>query len=419
MFTTQHDYIDAVRAANPIAEVAREFFGPPGGAGPSWLCPWHPDTRPSLSFNPAKGFFRCFGCNLHGDVFTLVELKEGLSFPDALNWLATRAGIPPFKANPAERAALDAEREASLITERVAGYYAEKLRHPWGSTTVIAAQEYLMGKRGIPAEYFERYQLGWADGSACAWVEETHGATWLPVLERAGLAQALRNQWQPDAPSHRDRFFDRVMFPCLRRGLPVFLSGRTLQDGVEPKYLHQLGREAPLYPEDDEVPADRVFVCEGPLDSLSLRAWAYPAYALQGGMRASAIRKLAHVRLAFACFDGDRAGADAALRLAAGLGVSRVRIVELPSGRDPNDLYRLGAQSLFAELVDTPVDPLQFALRDVPTVTLDSLNHLEPAFRLLASASALYAETALATILKPRSRWTRAQVVTRPPSINQ
>lgn len=405
-YANHQEYVEAVRHANPLVDVAKELLGAPGGAGPSWVCPWHPDTRPSLSLNLAKGFFKCFGCNLHGDVFTLVELKEGLRFTEAVAWLANRAGLPSYKPHPAAWAEAEAARAADTITSRVAEYYHSRLTDE--------ALAYLTNQRGLPEDQVrEEFQLGWADGTAAAWVETTHGPDWLRAMELAGLVQEVKNSWQPDAPTHRDRFFERVIFPCFKRGQTTFMSGRTLAADVEPKYLHQRGREAPLYPTDDDLPPGRVYLVEGPIDALSLRAWGYPAYALQGGMRAGAIRKLTPVRELYACFDGDRAGTDAALKLAAGLGVSRVKIVSLPDGHDPNDLYRAGAREVFSRLVQDAYSPIAFALRYVPkaALSMDTLELLQPALRLLAASTELYAETVLETNLKPRFSFTKELLV--------
>ena len=99
------------------------------------LCPFHQEKTPSFNVNPDKGFFKCFGCGAGGDVLKFVELHQKLPFPEAVRYLAARAGIqvPEAEGGPEDRAA-SALREALLkVHEQAAAFYTEQLASPAGA----------------------------------------------------------------------------------------------------------------------------------------------------------------------------------------------------------------------------------------------------------------------------------------------
>jgi len=383
------DYVERVRVASPILEVLKGYRIPVENG--TALCPFHPDSRPSLSITPARGLFHCFGCHAGGDVFAFAQKMDGSGFREAVAKLAERAGIEPYQPHLGEANSLEVERQIVDLTDWVTRYYHAQL--------TPSARAYVVEQRGLPPAFLDTYSIGWANGRATEAVMTYCGPDWLPIMEKAGLASSKRTG---EGFAYRDHFFDRVTFPILRDERAVFLSGRAI-DGREPRYLHQKGMESPLVNEDALNP-DWVVVVEGALDTYSLLAWELPVVGLQGGLRASAIGKLRRPRTVYTCLDPDRAGQESTLKLAVALGLTKVKCIRLPGGQDPNDYYRAHTVEDFRALMAAACDPLTFALDLVPE-EIDWLRFagwLNPLIHLLASIPLLQADTFMEKIVAPR-----------------
>lgn len=392
-FTSYREYQIAVRTAADLLTVLKGYGVTPK-IGMMATCPFHADDNPSLSLVPSPRaggdpYFNCHGggCGAAGDVIKFVSLMEGITYRDATDVLADRLGLPVYRAVARDRDEEELRAQVQAVLDFASNYY----RWKWNED----ATAYLVDERRIPIEFVDRFRLGYADGGFTEYALSKWGDSWGPVIAFAGLAEPSR---RPGAPSFRDRFFRRLMFPIFVRERPVFLTGRSL-DGSDPKYLHQKGSEAPLYNED-ALNAKRVFVVEGPVDTLSLEAWDFPTTGFQGGMRDSAVGKLRRVKQVYSVLDADKAGVTATLKMAAALG-DQLRCVTLPPGDDPNDFYRTHSKAEFEDLVAAATDPVRFALRQVPVDTpVEALSFaLEPVLRLLASFPPITAEAYVEAVL--------------------
>jgi len=183
------------------------------------------------------------------------------------------------------------------------------------------------------------------------------------------------------------------MLPNISRATPVFLSGRVLDDR-EPKYLHQRGREAPLYNEDALGP--ETFITEGPFDALSLAAWDFPAVALNGSLRPGAVSKLHRPQRLYLVLDNDRAGFQATMVLAGALW-PKARVVRLPEGDDPSSFYCHRTKGEFEALIDAAMDPGNYAIEQVAVTTpREQLSEaLKPLFEFLIVAKPMAQEAYL------------------------
>jgi len=391
------DYVDRVRGAVPILGALKHYNVPvENGIA---LCPFHPDSHPSLSITPARGLFHCFGCHAGGDVFAFVQKMDGSGFREAVAKLAGWAGIPPYQPIFGDANSLEVERQIAELTDWVARFYHAQL--------TPSARAYVVEQRGLPPAFLDTYVIGWANGRAAEAVMTYCGPDWLPIMEKAGLASSKRTG---DGLAYRDHFFDRVTFPILRDQRAIFLSGRAI-DGREPRYLHQKGVESPLVNED-ALNSDWVLVVEGALDTYSFLAWELPVVGLQGGLRPSAIGKLRRPRTVYTCLDPDRAGQESTLKLAVALGLTKVKCIRLPDGRDPNDYYRTRTVEDFKALMAEAVDPLEFALGLIPK-EIDWLlfgGWLNPLAHLLASIPRLDADVLVEKVVAPRFDLGRAIV---------
>ena len=387
MATGWRAHIEKVRQATDLTELVQQRTGPLHGK--MALCPFHDDTAPSLSLDPVRGRFHCFGCGVAGDVFTFAQLAVGVPFREAVDLLAEKAGIEKFQGSPEETKRIEAERAVGDVLTETAAYYRQRLSSE--------ARTYLTEERGLPAEICDRFQVGWADGYLHQHLLERRGHP-LDLCRRAGVLIG------ETATSVRDVFRHRVMFPTFRHGRVINLSGRGLR-GEEPKYLHLKGRRRSLFNAEAALRQKTVYVVEGVLDALSLEAWGLPAAALLGasGLKPEQAKWFARAETVYVCLDGDRAGEDGAVQLGELLG-SKARIVHLPEGQDPNDLFKSDQRELFDRLVREAADPITDAITRIPAdiPKVDLATRLEPIVRRLAASDPATAEAHLSRTLKDR-----------------
>ena len=275
-------------------------------------CPFHEDTRPSFYFELRRGLFYCHGCGCRGDGFGLVMRLRGLSFPQAVQWVAGQ-GDP----RPSSEGLLDA-----LVT-----YYHQQL---WRSD---GAQQFLRARGITDPDLWRRCGIGYAPGGRCAQrlllsrgysLEQVRGAG---LLNRRGL----------------DVLFQRVTLPIVRGSTVVNVYGRNLGAGFTHMYLP--GPRGGLVGWEEAHTRDRGILVEGLFDWLTLRQCGYgealSAMSANVSHRQIELLRRARWQELLVAFDHDPSGAGqrAARALAHKLtdAACRVRLVVLPPGRDVND----------------------------------------------------------------------------------
>mgnify|MGYP001815793681 CR=1 FL=1 len=283
-------------------------------AGPLFkaCCPFHTEKTPSFVVTPARQTYHCFGCGAHGNAIDFLIEFDRLSFPEAIEELAQRAGMPLSEADGAPRGP-DPKPLYELL-EQAATLYRKALReHPERD----AAVAYLK-RRGLSREVVQRYGVGLAPPG------------WSFLLDAlGGGAQQRERLFAAGLLSERDgrrydRFRHRIMFPIRdRRGRVVGFGGRVLGDG-EPKYLNSpetpvfvKGRELYGLYESQQVlrTPRRLMLVEGYMDVIALAQFGidYAVAALGTAATPEHIKRLLRgaPELVF-CFDGDNAGREAA-----------------------------------------------------------------------------------------------------------
>ncbi len=347
----QRDDIERVRQATNLVELI-EAVTTVRKQGRTYkaICPFHQEKTPSLSIDPARGLFHCFGCNAGGDVFRFVQETQGLDFSEAVELLAARAGIT-LQRDP-QAARRRGEREELIEAVRAAmAFYQGRLKQGGDAGP---ARAYLRG-RGYDAAVVDDFHLGFApevDGWDALVRHLRDAGVKDKVMMDAGLAVRSRGG------RLRDWFHGRVLFPIFDlRGDPVGFGARLLQ-GEGPKYLNspetRIYQKARLlyglnWAKADITRTGHSLVVEGYTDVIALHRAGFPQAVATCGTALGEdhfdlLRRFAdRVILAF---DADQAGAGAALRgdelrLPADLGLD-LRVAEMPEGRDPADLVQDG-----------------------------------------------------------------------------
>ena len=345
-------FIDELLARTDIVEVIGSRV-PLKKAGREWKanCPFHGEKTPSFTVSQAKQFYHCFGCGAHGTALTFLMEHDRLSFPDAVEDLAGRAGLEV----PREGGAGPDPRDRLLddlyaLNAQVDAHFREALRDS------ERAKDYLK-RRGLVGETAARYHLGYAPAGWDVLLRK-FGAT--DAGRQALLAAGLIIERSPDqqkssGPGFYDRFRDRVMFPIRdSRGRVVGFGGRVIDQG-EPKYLNSpetvlfhKGRELyGLYETRQELrQIPRLMVVEGYMDVVRLaQAGIHYAVATLGtATTPEHLNRLFRVTsdVVF-CFDGDKAGRQAAWRaletcLPSAKEGRQLKFLFLPEGHDPDTL---------------------------------------------------------------------------------
>jgi DNA primase len=352
------------------------------GKNYSARCPFHEERSPSFSVNPDKQFYYCFGCGAGGNALTFVMEYDNVEFPQAVESLASSAGlvVPREPGRGGRDGPRQEESSKPLYTllDKVSRFYQQQLRtHPQARRAV----DYLKG-RGLSGEIAKRFELGFAPPGWDTLHNGLGGGDELrELLIKAGML--VKNE---DGRIY-DRFRDRVMFPIRdRRGRVIAFGGRVLGDD-KPKYLNSpeteifhKGRELyGLYEaRQSNRSLERMLVVEGYMDVIALAQHGITYATATLGTATSQSHLESVYRLCpevVFCFDGDAAGRKAAFRaLEAALPCMadgrQARFLFLPEGQDPDDTVRSGGQAHFEQLLRTAV-PLETFLFDSVAQGLD------------------------------------------------
>jgi len=353
------DIIEVIGSRVQLKRAGREYKA---------CCPFHDEKTPSFWVSPDKQFYHCFGCGAHGTALGFVMEYEHLGFVEAVEELASRAGLEvPREGGQAPQS--QPHDEVYLALERASLFFRQSL------SGEPRAREYL-AKRGLTQEIIQRFGIGYAPARWDALLDR-YGATddERQVLHRAGLViERQAEAGKPHTPGYYDRFRDRVMFPIRdTRGRAIAFGGRVLDQG-EPKYLNS--PETELFHKGRELyglfecrqatrSLQRLMVVEGYMDVVSLHQ-AGITYAVATLGTSTTPEHLSRIfrlvgEVVF-CFDGDRAGRAAAWRaLENAVGELKqgrqVRFLFLPEGHDPDTLVQQeGAAAFEARLANaTPL----------------------------------------------------------------
>lgn len=359
-------FLDEIRNRLPITQVVGEHVvwdkrKSQPGKGDMWACcPFHGEKSPSFHADDRRGRYHCFGCGASGDHFRFLTEKTGISFPEAVEMLAGRAGVPmPERDARAEKRA-EARRSLYDVMELATTYFTEALAHNVGAR----ARGYLL-ERAVPAAMQQRFRLGFAPDSRNG-LKEFLAANGVTLKDMIDTGLVVHGE---DIAVPYDRFRNRLMFPITDfRGRVIAFGGRALSADVAAKYLNSpetelFHKRQTLYNGQAARQAGYdgkpVVVVEGYLDVIAAVAAGFEGAT--AGMGTALTED--HLALLWRmtdipvlCFDGDSAGMRAAERAAdIALPILRpgksIAIATLPDGLDPDDLIKQRGRQAFADLI--------------------------------------------------------------------
>lgn len=333
-------------------------------------CPFHHEKSPSFTVSQSKQFYHCFGCGVHGNVISFLMEYDKLEFPEAIEELAALHGLEVPRENVINR---DSKPQASYKTRRnlyelldlVAKFYQQQL------TQDRASQAYLQ-QRGLSQEIIERFEIGFSPNAMDA-VLRRFGNNPEEVQKLLDTGMLSKN----DRGNVYDRFRNRVMFPIRdKRGRVIAFGGRVLGD-EKPKYLNS--PESATYHKGNELYGlyqalqhnenpEFLFVVEGYMDVVALaqfgvnNAVASLGTATTGEQIQLMFRSTEQV---ICCYDGDRAGRDAAWRALENAlpylhDGRQIKFIFLPDGEDPDTFIRAQGKEGFERYLEQALTLSEF-----------------------------------------------------------
>jgi DNA primase len=361
--------VDVINARVPLKKA---------GAAYKACCPFHQEKSPSFTVNSNKQYYHCFGCGAHGDAISFLVEHDGLSFVEAVEVLAQQVGmvVPRQQLSKEQQKVqqqrIERERDLYDVSHAVAKFYRQQLRD---HTASDEAKAYLR-QRELTPEVAKRFIIGFAPPGWDSLVKGLQADARLTAqLIELGLLVAK------DSGKSYDRFRHRIMFPIRNaKGQVIAFGGRVLSVEDQPKYLNS--PESPIFHKSDTLyglyewrqsrdTSDYLIVVEGYMDVVALAQHGVNnAVATLG----TAITE-SHCQLLFRqvdelvfCFDGDRAGLNAAwkaleLVLPVIGGPRSVKFLFLDQGDDPDSAVRKLGAAGFRALMDKALPLSDFWLQ--------------------------------------------------------
>tara|TARA_B100000787_G_scaffold64550_1_gene47404 strand:+ start:251 stop:1984 length:1734 start_codon:yes stop_codon:yes gene_type:complete len=345
---TRVDITDVIDARVPLKKAGKNLQA---------CCPFHNEKTPSFTVSSEKQFYHCFGCGAHGTAIGFLMEYDQMSFPEAIHELADSVGMTvpssqSFVANPAKLNLYE-------LLDKVSQFYIHQLHsHPKRDEF----NNYLK-QRGLSPAIIEHFGIGMAPEG------------WDHVLKKFGSSQKAIEQLNEagllssnDKGNTYDRFRSRVMFPIRdRRGRVIGFGGRVLDDS-SPKYLNS--PETPVFHKGHELyglyqarkanrKLERLIIVEGYMDVIALaeKGISNAVATLGTATTPEHLRQLQRsAPEVIFCFDGDRAGREAAWRAAENAlpllgGNHQLKFMFLPDGEDPDTLVNQKGADAFNKLV--------------------------------------------------------------------
>lgn len=373
-------FLQELEEKNPIEDVVGQYVSlTRRGSNLFGLCPFHNEKTPSFSVAPEKGIFYCFGCHKGGGAVNFIMEIEGLDYPDAIRFLAKRAGMEVPEDDPRRVSSLRRKEHLWKLCRDAARFYHNTLKSPQGREGL----QYLLS-RGLTKKTIVSFGLGFApnqwDGLKKAMLEK--GYT-IEDLQDAGLVRTKHRQKTDengntvDSVSTYDWFRNRVMFPIIDvRGNVIGFGGRVM-DGSEPKYLNSpesmiFNKRKNLFALNvaKKTEMEMLVLTEGYMDTISMHQYGFDCAVASLGTsltqeQAGMLSK--YTKQMVLCYDGDQAGQNAAKRAIGILektGIT-VKVLRMQGAKDPDEFLKKYGAERFKKLLGMSENQAVYQLESI------------------------------------------------------
>lgn len=388
-------FIDELVARNPIEDVVGQYVAlTRKGSNLFGLCPFHGEKTASFSVAPEKGIYYCFGCHKGGGVINFIMEEESLSYPDAVRFLAKRAGMEVPEDEQYQSRYKKQERLWALSKE-AARFFHANLYGPAG----VQGLEYAR-KRGISPNTLTKFGVGFAPNSWTALLDAMKRKNYTEEeLLEAGLA--LRHQTKGTV---YDRFRNRLMFPIIDvRGHVIGFGGRVMDDST-PKYLNSpetliFNKRKNLFAMNlaKKTKAGKIILVEGYMDAVALHQYGFDCAVASLGtaLTEEQVNLLSkYTEQVVLIYDGDEAGQNATRRAMPMLEKSglQMRVLRMKNAKDPDEFLKKYGADAFKVLLEGAENQMEYqlqALRRKYDISQDDqkVEFLQAAAALLATVN--------------------------------
>ena len=392
------DFIDRLKAANPIAEVMGSCVTlKRTGRDYVCLCPFHNEKTPSCHVHPDKEYFHCFGCGAGGDVITFTMKYNNLDYWEAVKLLAERSGLEVPQDNYFKGGGTDKRKRLYEMNKTAARFFFEKLKSDDGK----ACREYLFKTRRLKAETVQKYGMGFAPNS---WSELKSYMLSEGFTEQELIDGSLISRSQRNTKNTYDFFVNRAMFPFIDlRGNIVGFGGRALSSDDKRKYLNTKDTQvyhknrflfSMNFAKNAAIKDRKILLCEGNLDVISLNQAGFENAVASCGtaLTPEQIKLISnYADEVIICYDSDAAGQKAtqkAIDLLNEAGL-KTTVIRMDGAKDPDEYVNKFGAVKFKHLLDNADGAINFELNkcreglDLET-DLGKIDYLKRVYKVLA-----------------------------------
>lgn len=348
----EEDFVEEVRQRNDIIDVISSYVNlKRTGSSYVGLCPFHNEKTASFSVSPGKQMYYCFGCGAGGNVFTFLMEYENLTFVEALEQLAGKAGmeLPQKNSSEEDRRRRDKRDMILQVNKLAANYYYARLKSEKGKI----GYDYLSG-RGLSSETIVKFGLGYSDSNLYRYMKNKGYQD--EVLKETGLFT------YDEKRGPYDKFWNRVMFPILDRNNRVIAFGGRVMGDAKPKYLNS--PETLVFDKSRNLYGlnfvhgrqEGMIICEGYMDVIALHQAGFTNVVASLGtaftsQHCSLLKR--YTDLVYLCYDSDGAGVKAAMRAIpmlkeAGL---QVKVIDMQPYKDPDEFMKGLSREAFQDRI--------------------------------------------------------------------
>lgn len=353
------DTIDEILLRNDIETLISSYIPlKRAGSNLKGLCPFHNEKTPSFTVYPADNSFFCFGCGVGGNAITFIRQMERLDYPDAVEFLARRAGVTIVRDDRElyrQKSAISKERLRQMNVDAAKFFHSMLFADNSDSKAALA---YFTENRKLSIATIKHFGLGYAPNS--------FDATLKYLLSKGYSREEMAEGFlamKSEKGKYYDAFRNRVMFPIIDTAGNVIAFGGRVLDDSKPKYRNST--DTPVFKKSYNLFAlnfarmtcsEEIILCEGYMDVIALHAAGFTnAVATLGTAITSEQARLMkrYTKKVIICYDADEAGQKAtqkAMRLLEEVGLN-VTVIKIPGSKDPDEYIKTFGNEKFKEVI--------------------------------------------------------------------
>ncbi|MBO7303661.1 MAG: DNA primase [Clostridia bacterium] len=368
----RREVVDEILLRNDIESLIGSYISlKRAGSNLKGLCPFHNEKTPSFTVYPADNTFYCFGCGVGGNAITFVRQAEHLDYPDAIEFLAKRAGITVVRDDEPkyEKPSIDKNKLLRMNTDAAKFFHQSLFQN---TPEARAALAYFTERRGLSMATIKHFGLGFAPNSFDSLMKF--------MLNRGYTRDELVVAYlagKSESGNYYDAFRNRVMFPIIDVTGNVIAFGGRVMDDSKPKYKNTM--DTPVFKKSRNLFAlnfakntgsESLILCEGYMDVIALHAAGFTnAVATLGTAITSEQARLMsrYTKKVVISYDADEAGqkaAQKAMRLLSEVGLE-VGVIKVPGAKDPDEYIKTYGKEKFAEVISNSKSKFEYNMESI------------------------------------------------------